>query len=44
MQATVSCYLQVVDVWDEFHNPGLREVIKAFSQWLTILRHTAKSC
>ncbi len=28
--------LQVVDVLDEFHNPGLREAIKAYSQWPTI--------
>lgn len=27
---------QVVDVLDERHNPGLRDAIKAFSQWPTI--------
>jgi len=27
---------EVVDVLDEFHNPGLREAIKAYSQWPTI--------
>jgi glutaredoxin-related protein len=28
--------LQVVNVLDEVHNPGLRETIKTFSQWPTI--------
>lgn len=27
---------EVVNVLDEFHNPGLREAIKAYSQWPTI--------
>jgi glutaredoxin-related protein len=27
---------QVVNVLDDFHNPGLRDAIKAYSQWPTI--------
>ena len=27
---------QVLNVLDEFHNPGLREAVKSFSQWPTI--------
>jgi Grx4 family monothiol glutaredoxin len=27
---------EVVNVLDEFHNPGLREAIKQYSQWPTI--------
>jgi Grx4 family monothiol glutaredoxin len=27
---------EVVNVLDEFHNPGLREAIKGYSQWPTI--------
>lgn len=27
---------EVVDVFDEVHNPGLRDAIKAFSAWPTI--------
>jgi glutaredoxin-related protein len=27
---------EVVNVLDDFHNPGLRDAIKAYSQWPTI--------
>ena len=27
---------EVVNVLDDLHNPGLREVIKTYSQWPTI--------
>ncbi|KXZ55070.1 hypothetical protein GPECTOR_3g227 [Gonium pectorale] len=33
---TLKADYQVVNVLDEFHNPGLREAIKAYSQWPTI--------
>ena len=36
LDCVVHSLLQVVNVLDEVHNPGLRETIKTFSQWPTI--------